>query len=166
MTKQRKERLNPATYVEARRLDEILNSPDTPEAWRAAIGDAMLEVSNVTRVYLDHPALAKAAYFTMSRKLHERLSKDERERINDAFDYLTMVINTPLEGDAPQSHAEEVALRERVIALNTPEGEPQDSPEEMPHSNVVDMWCWAQSHTRPVRNLLFAERADLQAKPD
>ncbi len=28
--------------------------------------------------------------------------------------------------------------------LNSPDA----SPEEMPHSNVFDMWCWAQSHTR------------------
>jgi len=55
-----------------------------------------------------------------------------------------------------------ITVRSKILALNSPDA----SPEEMPHSNVVDMWCWAQSHTRPVRNLLFAERADLQAKPD
>jgi len=162
MAKQRKERFNPATYREAARLHEILNSPDTSEAWCDAIDDAMMEVSNTTQIHVSHPEIAKAAYFAMSRTLHGNLSRDERDRINRAFDYLTMIINTPLEGDAPQSHAEAVAVRERVIALNTPDA----SPEEMPHSNVVDMWCWAQSHTRPVRNLLFAERADLQAKPD
>ncbi len=162
MTKQRKSLLNKESYREAARLDEILNSPDTSEAWRDAISDAMIEVSSATGVIVDHPALAKTAYLCMSRTLHERLSKDERQRINDAFDYLTQVLNTPLEGDAAQSYEEARAVRSKILALNSPDA----SPEEMPRANVFDMWCWAQSHTRPVRNLLFAERADLQAKPD
>ncbi len=38
-----------------------------------------------------------------------------------------------------------ITVRSKILALNSPDA----SPEEMPHSNVVDMWCWAQSHTRP-----------------
>ncbi len=159
MAKQRKERFNPATYREAARLHEILNSPDTSEAWCDAIDDAMMEVLNTTQIHVSHPEIAKAAYFAMSRTLHGNLSRDERDRINRAFDYLTMVINTPLEGDAPQSHAEAVAVRERVIALNSPDA----SPEEMPRANVVDMWCWAHAHMRFRSNLLFAERSESES---
>ena len=35
---------------------------------------------------------------------------------------------------------------------------PDERPDELPRDNVVDLSCWAQSHPRPIRSLMFQEK--------
>lgn len=60
-----------------------------------------------------------------------------------------------------------VAMCQRAVAAAAPNGEaaremPDESPDELPAGDVVDLSCWAQSHPRPVRNLLFQEKGGAQ----
>lgn len=140
-------RLPQDVYRTAERVAEIIEHRDLfPEA-ESLIQDILTELANDSQIWFDHPDLIRPFLVASARE-----GRDPR-RVGERLSELRQAC-----GFAP-SPSEIKDLRERLRYRDDDddEGGAESPPRETP-ANVYDLSCWIQSHPRPVRNLLFAEK--------
>jgi hypothetical protein len=139
-------RLARDVYSTVERVVEIAANPEAfPEA-EDLIVDIMMEMSSNTQVWLDHPDIIRPFLLACARLgTGEALTR---------FSELRQVCHFA------GSNAAVKDLRRRLRYHDDEDDETDETPASADDSSakVVDLSTWAQSHPRPVRNLLFAEK--------
>jgi hypothetical protein len=148
-------RLTQDVYRTAERVAEIINRHDLfPEAYDL-IQDILCELAGDSQVWVDHPDFIRPFLVASAR---EGL---DAGRVGERFLELRQACG--FAGSASAIKDLRRRLRYRAVEEEQDEtpAEPDETPDAAPRvlpAHVVDLSCWIQSHPRPVRNLLFAEK--------
>jgi hypothetical protein len=166
-------RFSSNVYRTAEALEAVAGNDDTPDGIHAALMDAMFEFSVSSGITVAHPALISLAFKLMVERIAE-VGDDRKDEMRRDFERIKQLVRccsfTDEDGSIKTLYAGLELLQQRAVqhdALEdaSPDDDDDDDDDDMPGDEprlapVVDLLCWRQSHPRPIRKLLFAERAE------